>query len=127
MDGTPIGPIDTASGSSLTTEVDWLRLPCTHARGLIPLSAEKTVQLRLAMQNTALLDIYPVAFLGAIWVADLSGHLYFMLALIGIAALFSGYLSLLAMVLVQQASKNGNPTFRPKTHLPSQPPSTANV
>lgn len=59
-------------------------------RGLVPLSAEKTAQLRLTMQKTALLGIYPVAFLGAIWVADLSERLYFMLPLIGVSALASG-------------------------------------
>ena len=59
-------------------------------RGLVPLSSEKTAQLRLTMQKTALLGIYPVAFLGAIWVADLSERLYFLLPLIGVAALASG-------------------------------------
>ena len=59
-------------------------------RGLVPLSVEKTAQLRLIMQKTALLGFYPVAFLGAIWVADLSERLYFLLPLIGVAALASG-------------------------------------
>ena len=59
-------------------------------RGLVPLSADKTVQVRLAMQKTALLGIYPVAFLGAVWVADLSEPLYFMLPLIGLGALGTG-------------------------------------
>jgi hypothetical protein len=59
-------------------------------RGMVPLSPEQTARLRLNMQKTALLGIYPVAFLGAIWVADLSERLYFLLPLIGLAALSSG-------------------------------------
>ncbi|MDX9957726.1 MAG: hypothetical protein RBT68_04710 [Spirochaetia bacterium] len=59
-------------------------------RGLVPLTPEQTAALRLNMQKTSLLGIYPIAFLGAIWVADLSEPLYFLLPFIGIAALATG-------------------------------------
>jgi predicted permease len=59
-------------------------------RGLVPLTPEKTARIRLNMQKTSLLGIYPVAFLGAIWIADLSEPLYFLLPFIGIAALATG-------------------------------------
>ena len=58
--------------------------------GMIKLSAEQTTNLRLTMQKTALLGIYPVAFLGAIWIADLSEPLYFLLPVVGISALATG-------------------------------------
>ena len=58
--------------------------------GYVPLSGERVLKLRLVMQKTALLGVYPVAFLGAIWVADLSEPLYFMLPFLGITGLAVG-------------------------------------
>jgi hypothetical protein len=60
------------------------------AGGLIRLSVDQTTRLRLAMQKTALLGVYPIAFLGAIWIADLSEPLYFILPFVGISALAIG-------------------------------------
>jgi predicted permease len=59
-------------------------------RGTVPLSAESAEGLRRAMQKTALLAVNPVAFCGAIWIADLSAAGFYALPFIGLAALAAG-------------------------------------
>ncbi len=59
-------------------------------RAIVPLSAESAERLRRAMQKTALLVVNPVAFCGAIWIADLSAAGFYALPFIGLAALATG-------------------------------------
>lgn len=59
-------------------------------KGIIPLTAETTTQLRLYLQKTALLVVNPIAFCGAVWIADLSVGRYLSLPFIGVAALATG-------------------------------------
>ncbi len=59
-------------------------------KGLITLTAEQTMQLRLYFQKAALLVVNPIAFCGAVWIADLSVGTYLALPFIGIAALATG-------------------------------------
>lgn len=60
------------------------------ARGLVPLSKEQSEQLRLGMQKTVLLAVNPVAFCGAVWIADLSVGRYFALPFICLVGLAAG-------------------------------------
>jgi predicted permease len=60
------------------------------AAAIVPLSAESAERLRRAMQKTALLAVNPVAFCGAIWIADLSAAGFYALPFIGLAALATG-------------------------------------
>ncbi|HUX41126.1 MAG TPA: hypothetical protein VMV83_08195 [Rectinemataceae bacterium] len=60
------------------------------AKGLIPLGTQATERLRRGLQRFVLLAINPVAFCGAIWSLDLSDPRYFLLPLVGIAALALG-------------------------------------
>ena len=58
--------------------------------GLVTLGPEATEKLRRWLQRFVLLAINPVAFCGAIWSLDLSDPRYFLLPLVGIAALALG-------------------------------------
>lgn len=59
-------------------------------RGFVPLGTEASERLRRGLQRFVLLAINPVAFCGAIWSLDLSDPRYFLLPLVGIAALGLG-------------------------------------
>lgn len=54
------------------------------------MSDDAAERMRLGMQRFAMLIINPVAFCGAIWTLDLSETRYFLLPIIGIAALAAG-------------------------------------
>ncbi len=60
------------------------------ARAIVPLSAEGAERLRRGMQKTALLAVNPLAFCGAIWIADFSAAGFYALPFIGLAALAMG-------------------------------------
>ncbi len=60
------------------------------AAGFVPLSAGSAERLRRGMQKTALLAVNPLAFCGAIWIADLSAAGFYALPFIGLAALATG-------------------------------------
>lgn len=59
-------------------------------RGLVPLTKEQSERLRLALQKTVLLAINPIAFCGAVWIADLRVGSYFALPFISLVALAAG-------------------------------------
>jgi predicted permease len=59
-------------------------------RGFVPVKHGAVERLRAGMQRSVLLAINPVAYCGAIWSLDLSNPRYFLLPMIGIAALGLG-------------------------------------
>ncbi|TFG84183.1 MAG: hypothetical protein E4H20_03865 [Spirochaetales bacterium] len=62
----------------------------TIIKGLVRINMASAETMRRGMQKIALLVVNPVAFCSAVWVIDLSERRYFILPVIGIAALATG-------------------------------------